>query len=251
MLRSFFTVAALIDKYKNKNISLLTFNYNKKKYIFIGEDHQSRKNNDIIQIINAFNEPLLIILEAYVGLNDKSISTISNFYNKKLKEEKQKKSNFDDSLIDRFIVSYMHTNKMIFNNNKTLKQLNGKTKNRLITIDKRKPSDYPPIFLNNKKYISKIENARKEMYKLKRKIQNMIDGKIKEKLLYEVNKNINQLEKDYKITDIAPLLENISQIILDFEIINKYILNNNDFDEEYIFGIFGKHHIKNIKKYLN
>ena len=232
-----------IKNIKTNNTSILTFSKNGKDFMFIGEVHSGIKQ-DISKLINDFDGNILTILECNKGFNTLSINKISTRYKKIIKDNK---SNKNDSYIDNHLLFFTKKYKSLFNKNKLLKDISKSEKIKTICIDERKPADFPKSQIRTviKKDIKKFNNAKKMLLKTKHKINNMEESNGKNILLNKINDIINN-----KLKKNSPfLLQVLSEIILDYEILNNYILNNKH-KEKYVIGIFGKNHINNIKKLI-
>lgn len=226
-----------IKKNITKDTIIMNFVIEDKNFILIGENHMGEKK-DISNIINNIKGEVLLLLECPKEYNNKKISEIYKYYKKsEIKNE---------SYIDLSLLYFSKKYKTLLNNNKKMKDVVKNKKVEIKCIDKRNPKYYTKNqvrtkYKKNEKEMNIIIN---EFKNLKQKIINMKESSIKKKLLKNVNDIIeNKLKKNSN-----HLLQTLSEIILDYEIIN-IILNKSKIKQKYIIGIFGKNHVKNIKNY--
>ena len=232
-----------INNIKSNNTQINYFKHNGVEYIFIGEAHSGLKK-DISSLIDKSNNKILSIVECHMDMNKLPIGKISSHYKKKVKEDKKIKN---ESYIDLHINHYSNKYKSLFNKNKELKEVIKKQKVKLVCVDGRKPSDFPKTQVRTlyKKDIKKYNEIKSKFLKLKNKISKMKESKTKKALLKEINDIIDNKLKEKS----SYLLQTLSEIILDYEILNNYILNDK-IKSKYVIGIFGKNHVNNIKKYF-
>jgi hypothetical protein len=223
-----------------KNSKIVNFEYNNIQYTFIGEVHSGLKTDISPQIQNG-----LLILECPEKYNNYSISKISNHYRKTVKHNKDIKN---ESYIDLSILYFTKKYQTLLNKNKKLKEIIKNKKIKMICIDERNPTDFLKIQVRSlyKKENHKQYNIIKNIFiMLKKEIKRMKKSKIKDNLLKEINEIIENKMK----TNSDHLVQTLSEIILDYEIINNYILNDK-IKEKHITAILGKNHVNNIIKYL-
>ena len=222
------------------NSKIFNFEYNNRQYTFIGEVHSGSKNDISPQIQNG-----LLILEFPKRYNDFTISKIINYYGKIVKDNKYMKN---ESYIDLSMLYFANKYQTVLNKNKKLKEIIKNKKIKIICIDERNNKDFMKIqvrslYKKNHKQYKIIKNI---FIILKKEIKKMKNSKIKDNLLKEIDEIIENKMK----TNSDYLVQTLSEIILDFEIINNYILNDK-IKEKHITAILGKNHVNNIIKYLN
>lgn len=223
----------------SSNTEIIKFKHNNKKYTIIGENHQDIKKN-----IGGNIKEGLLLLECDYRYNNKKISTLLNHY----KNKKDTNTSYIDLSLLYFTKKYYNQ----LNKNKRFKTIVNNKKIKVKCIDDRSEEDFPKIqiYKLRKKYPEKFKIIKNRFDLLKKEINKIKQSKIKDKLLKKINHIIN-VEMKSKLTDSSVnSAETLSQIILDFEIINNYILNNENIKEKNITIIVGKNHLKNIKKYL-
>ena len=226
-----------------KNTDIFEFERDGRKFLFIGESHGGNKT-DISKHLE-IDEKTLTIVEAHTNINNMPIKKIHSFYNKKIKDNKQKN---DDSYIDNHLLHFSKKYKTILNGNKSLKEISHRRKIKVLAIDKRTLEDYPektPKFLIKTEGKEKYDKIMAEMVLLKKDINKMEESSIKKKLLLEIDDTIN-VKLHPKNGNSDNTMKRVSEIILDFEIL-KHITKGKD---KKVIGIVGRNHIKNIKKYL-
>lgn len=224
----------------SSNTKVINFEYNDRKYTFVGEVHSGTK----IDISPQINDGLLI-LECKKKINNLSLDKISNHY---IKFVKKNKKIGNESYIDLSLLYFTKKYKNILNKKKQLKQVINKKKVKIICVDERDPSNFQKTQVRTlkKKDPRKFHKIKNIFIILRKEINKMKKTTIKDKLQKEINDIIKNKMKD----NSSFIVQTLSEIILDYEIINNYILND-DIKEKNITGIFGKNHINNIKKYLS
>jgi hypothetical protein len=209
-----------------------------KNMTFIGEIHGNIKEKGLGKYIENLNEEIIILLECHQNINKISIGKIKKHYKNKIKINEQFK---DDSYIDN-VLYFFSKKSNILNRNKKLNEIIKKKKIKILCIDKRFANNYPKSQIRTlyKRDPEQIKNFEKELKKLKKKINKLNKSKSKTLLLKEIDDILDtKLKKNSSY-----LLQTLSEIILDYEIIKKIIKYN----DKKIIGIFGKNHINNLKK---
>tara|TARA_B110000285_G_C15134207_1_gene625753 strand:- start:2658 stop:3368 length:711 start_codon:yes stop_codon:yes gene_type:complete len=226
----------------SKTSRVVNFKYNNTQYTFIGETHSGLKNDISPQIQNG-----LLLLECPKRYNDLQINKILKHYQKSVKDNKKIKN---ESYIDLSILYFTNKYVNILNKNKKLKEIVKNEKIKIICIDERNPIDFLKIQVDSL-YRKGDDHKQYKIIKnifiiLKKEIKKMKKSKIKDNLLNEINEIIENKMK----TNSNYIVQTLSEIILDFEIINNYILNDK-IKEKHITAILGRNHVKNIIKYLD
>jgi hypothetical protein len=268
-------------KVARKDASILVFKFNHVNYVFIGEVHDTYQEKSYISIINDKFDKIksLILLEsesksdiknntnAFVNhykrdekLNwsqiDQTIIHLSNKIQKKKSFfEKKNKNNFrDDS--KKYInqeIAFIDDRSRIEVFSKLYKNPNQIVKD----IEFHKSSDYfalptGPLNISSLKRRELFEPILNALHYKLNEIQNFKkqNPKIVPQILTNIENEINSHIKVLNSKYPSGTVERIGHIFIDINIILNYIIQQK-FEQGYVFGILGKNHVTNIKKYID
>lgn len=249
-MSDFLNIYKQLNDIKNRLSSILYFEYKGRKYIFLGEDHESKKDDKINKILNTFKEPLMNVIELTILANDRPVSYVYD----KIKNGK----NFEESYIDRRTVDYIEKNLSINPLKKSnqmkmlLKDFSKENKDKIRLIDTRRQENYPQIQITSTKGKTFLPHAIEHAKISIKKLQNVESNeKVKDYIIERLENIIKTMEKEWKITeDQPPDLQKLTTPYLDVTILLRFLLEPN-FDEKYVFGVFGKNHVISFyKEYL-
>ena len=224
----------------SKNSKVISFKYNGRQYTFVGEVHSGLKKDISPQI-----EDGILILECNKRYNNISLGELNKHYKSYVAKNKKIEN---ESYIDLAVLYFTNQYKNIRNKKEQLKKVTKGKSVQVICIDERDPKDFQKTQVRTlkKKEPGKYNVAKNLFIRLRKEINKMKKSKVKDRLQKEINDIINNKMKE----NSSYLVQTLSEIILDYEIINNYILNDK-IKANNITGILGKNHVNNIKKYLD
>ncbi len=268
-------------KVARKDASILVFKFNHVNYVFIGEVHDTYQEKSYISIINnKFDKIKSLIL-----LESESKSDIKNntnaFVNHYKRDEKLNWSQIDQTII--YLSNKIQKKKSFFEkkNKNNFRDDSKKYINQEIAFidDRSRIEVFSKLYKNPNQIVKDIEFHKSSDYfalptgplnisSLKRRklfepIVNALHYKLNEiqnfkkqnpKILPQILTNIeNEINSHIKVLNSkypSGTVERIGHIFIDINIILNYIIQQK-FEQGYVFGILGKNHVTNIKKYID